>query len=132
MSEQKASLALVVEDDEPLRALVADTLWDEGYSILEAQDGQQAIQLLDELILPSDVPCVIVLDMMLPQVSGLGVLDHIKECGSNLPVVAMSASLPALAAARAAGTNAALAKPFDLDHLIAVVECSAESVADQG
>ena len=68
---------------------------------------------------------------MLPQVSGLGVLDHLKECGSKLPVVAMSASLPALAAARAAGTQATVAKPFDLNHLVTVVECYADPVADQ-
>jgi CheY-like chemotaxis protein len=132
MLEQKASLALVVEDDEPIRALVADTLWDEGYAVLEAQDGQQAIELLDELILPSDVPCVILLDMMLPRVSGLGVLDHLKERGSKLPVVAMSANLPALAAARAAGTQGTVAKPFDLNHLVAVVECYADPMTAQG
>ncbi|HEY7065336.1 MAG TPA: response regulator [Chloroflexota bacterium] len=132
MSGQKASLALVVEDDEPIRELVADTLWDEGYSILEAQDGQQAIQLLDEVILPADVPCVILLDLMLPRVSGLDVLDHLKARGSKLPVVAMSANLPALATARAAGTQATVAKPFDLIHLVAVVECYADPIDTHG
>jgi CheY-like chemotaxis protein len=115
-------MALVVEDERSTRELVTDTLWREEYSTLEARDGQQAIQLLDEVILPSHSPCVIVLDMMLPRVSGLGVLDHLRERGSTLPVVAMSASVTALAEARSAGTQAALAKPFDLNQLVAAVD----------
>lgn len=121
MPDQKAPTALVVEDDQRIRELVADTLSNEGYSVLRAQDGWQAIQLLDDLILPSAVPCVILLDMMLPRVSGLGVLDHLRNRGATLPVVAMSASPMHLAAAQAAGTHATLAKPFDLDDLLGVV-----------
>src|SRR3982751_4968102 len=102
MPAKKAPLALVVEDEESVQELVAEVLWNEGYSTVEARDGQQAIEILDELILPSDIPCVVLLDMMLPQVSGLRVLHHLKERGSDLPVVAMSASRLALAAARSA------------------------------
>ena len=122
MSEKQAPMALVVEDEPVIREMVAATLWNEGYSTLEARDGLQAIQLLDDLILPSDSPCVVLLDMMLPQVSGLDVLDHIKARGARVPVVAMSASLTHLAAAQAAGSQATLAKPFDLDQLVAVVD----------
>src|SRR5688572_13022943 len=74
----KPPLALVVEDDEPLRALLTDVLAGEGYSILQARDGEEAMQLLDEVILPANVPCVMLLDMMLPDVSGVGVLDHLR------------------------------------------------------
>jgi CheY-like chemotaxis protein len=114
-------VALVVEDGKPVRELLAEVLSSEGYSTLEAEDGEQAIELLDELLLPANVPCVILLDMMLPYVSGLSVLDHLKARGVQLPVVAMSASMTQVAAARAAGTPAALAKPFDLRHLVALV-----------
>jgi len=122
-------MALVVEDDAPVRELVAETLWTEGYSILAARDGHQAIELLDEVILPAGAPCVVVLDMMMPRVSGVGVLDHLKERGCKLPVVAMSASPMHLAAAQAAGTNATLAKPFDLDQLVAMVDSYSDLVA---
>lgn len=121
MADRKAATALIVEDDQRIRELLAYALSNEGYSALRAQDGWRAIQLLDELILPSNVPCVILLDMMLPRVSGLGVLEHLREQGAKLPVVAMSASPMHLAAAQAAGTNATLAKPFDLDDLLKVV-----------
>jgi CheY-like chemotaxis protein len=122
MPATKAALALVVEDEDAARELVTEVLWDEGYSTVEARDCRQAIEILDELILPADIPCVVLLDMALPQASGLGVLDHLKERGADLPVVAMSASVPALAAARSAGTQATLAKPFDLNQLVAVLE----------
>ena len=78
MPATKAPLALVVDDEESVRELLAEVLWQEGYSTVEARDGQQAIEILDELILPSEIPCVVLLDMMLPRVSGLGVLDHLK------------------------------------------------------
>ncbi|HEY7063474.1 MAG TPA: response regulator [Chloroflexota bacterium] len=126
MAEKKAAMALIVEDEEPIRELLADTLWSEGYSTVEARDGLQAIALLDEMILPTHVPCVVVLDMMLPRASGLEVLEHLKQQAAYVPVVAMSASLPHLAAAQAAGTQATLAKPFDLNQLVAAVEqCAA-------
>ncbi len=131
MLEKKGPMALVVEDEKPIRELVADTLWHEGYSILEARDGQQAINLLDEVVLPTAAPCVVVLDMMTPRVSGLGVLEHLKACGAKLPVVAMSANPMQLAAARAVGTQATLAKPFDLDQLVAVVDSYSDLAADQ-
>ena len=118
---EKSPVALVVEDDESVRELLADVLSDEGYSTLEARDGEEALQLLDEVILPAKVPCVVLLDMMLPDVSGLGVLDHLKAQGAQVPVVAISANMTQVAAARAAGTRAALAKPFDLNQLVALV-----------
>lgn len=132
MPEKKAPLALVVEDEESVRELIAEVLWNEGYSTVEARDGQQAIELLDEVILPSDAPCVVVLDMMLPLVSGLDVLNHLKERDARVPVVAVSAASMPLAAARATGTNATLAKPFDLNQLVAVVGSYADLVAAQG
>jgi CheY-like chemotaxis protein len=132
MPEKQAAMALVVDDDEPIRELVVETLWGQGYSTVEAHDGQQAIQVLDEIIFPTHVPCVVVLDMMLPGVSGVSVLDHLKERGAKLPVVAVSASPMHLAAAQAAGTSATLAKPFDLDQLVAMVDSYSDIAAAQG
>ena len=132
MPATKAALALVVDDEDAARELLTEVLWHEGYATVEARDSRQAIEILDDLILPSELPCVVLLDVMLAQSSGLGVLKHLKERGADLPVVAMSGSGPALAAARAAGTRATVAKPFDLNHLVAVVECYADPVANQG
>jgi DNA-binding response OmpR family regulator len=112
---------LLVEDEPPIRELVADVLRDEGYAVVEAQDGLEAIHALDEHSLQAGGLALVMLDMMLPGIDGLGVLGHVGVLGVELPVVAMSASRRQLGAAVAAGARAVLHKPFDLNELLAVV-----------
>ena len=112
---------LVVEDEPPVRELVTDFLRGEGYEVAEASDGAEAIRALATYRPPTGHFCGVLLDMMLPRVDGVGVLLHLAESGVATPVVAMSASGEHLVAAAAAGAKATLAKPFDLDHLLAVV-----------
>src|SRR5256885_5945283 len=81
---------LLVEDEPPVRELVAELLREEGYEVREARDGVEAIRTLDESLLPSGRACLILLDMMLPRVDGVGVLRHLAERGAHVPVVAMS------------------------------------------
>ncbi len=111
---------LLVEDQPSLRGLTADLLRDEGYRVVEARDGVEAIQVLDRQQ-PATRFSLILLDVMLPVVDGLGVLDHLTALGASPPVVAMSASPSRLAAAQAAGAQATIPKPFDLDELLDVV-----------
>ena len=113
---------LVVEDEPPVRELVAWALQDEGYAVVEAQDGVEAIHALDERLLPAGEVCIVLLDMMLPRADGTAVLRHLTERGEGVPVVAMSASREHLLAAAASGAQVTLAKPFDLDELLAVIE----------
>jgi two-component system response regulator MprA len=116
-----APTVLIVEDEWSVRALLSDVLRLEGYQVLGAEDGLQAVRLLDDQILPSAQPCTILLDMTLPHLDGLGVLHHLREENAHLPVVAMSANRAALEAAGAAGAEATLAKPFSLDRLVDTV-----------
>ena len=113
---------LLVEDEPPVRELLADVLRSEGYRVEEARDGAEAIRALDHYLSGSDHLCVVLLDMMLPQVDGIGVLRHLVERGVFVPVVAMSASREHLAAAVEAGAQITVAKPFDLDGLLSVIE----------
>jgi CheY-like chemotaxis protein len=112
---------LVVEDEPPLRELMADVLRDEGYAVEEAEDGAEAIRLLGQHRPGTSAVCVVLLDMMLPEVDGIGVLRHLAAHGTYIPVVAMSASRERLAEAMAAGARTTVPKPFDLDQLLAVV-----------
>ena len=113
---------LVVEDDPAVRDLVAACLDMEGYTVEEAQDGAEAIDALNQQRRPLDPLQLVLLDMMLPDVDGLEVLRHWAVAGAPVPVVAMSANSQLLSAAMAAGAQAALAKPFDIQQLVAVVE----------
>src|SRR5687768_10389401 len=100
---------LLVEDEKSLRELAADVLRDEGYQVVEARDGVEAIRALDRQ--PRDTGfSLVLLDMMLPVVDGLGVLHHLATQGAVPPVVAMSASSCRLAAAQSAGAQATIPK----------------------
>jgi two-component system, OmpR family, response regulator len=114
---------LLVEDDSTLREVVAELLRLEGYAVEEAQDGAEGVRALEEHQPPPDYYCGVLLDMMLPQVSGLEVLQRLRgEWGGYVPVVAMSASNLALEVAREAGAVATLPKPFDVERLLALVQ----------
>jgi CheY-like chemotaxis protein len=112
---------LLVEDDGILREMLSLMLTTRGYSVVGAGDCGEAIQLLDEQPAESGFSLVL-LDMMLPVMDGLQVLNHMSKQGSSVPVVAMSADYRLLTAAEQAGAQAILSKPFDMLALLGVVE----------
>ena len=121
---------LLVEDEPAVRELTADILRDEGYDVVEARDGLEALQVIDEHVPFSEHAAVVLLDLMLPKVSGLQVLTHLRQTNDGAtPVVAMSASGAHLSQAAMAGADATLAKPFDLGSLLDVIAryCSPQS-----
>ena len=116
-----ATTVLLCDDEEVLRSLVRATLDDDGYSILEARDGDESLELAR-----SARPDLIVLDMMMPGRSGLDVLQELRkdpELG-NTPVVMLTARARQSDrdAAVAAGADRYLSKPFSPLELITVVE----------
>jgi len=120
---------LLVEDEPAVRELAALVLRDEGYDVVEARDGLEALQVIDEQVPLSDHAAVVLLDLMLPKVSGLQVLERLQQTKDAAPpVVAMSASSVHLSQAAMAGADATLAKPFDLGSLLDVIAryCSPE------
>ena len=112
---------LVVEDEPCVRELAVEVLREEGYDVVEAKDGVEAICALEQHDPPSGRLSLILLDMMLPGVDGLQVLGHLGTLGVSLPVVAVSASRSQLAAALDAGARAALHKPFDLHKFVGTI-----------
>jgi CheY-like chemotaxis protein len=120
-----AQTVLVCEDDENLRTLVRLALGD-GYRIIEAADGNEALELIR-----AERPGLIVLDLMLPGRSGLDVLKAIRhENGSpRTRVIVISAWSHSDEAAVAAGADRFMAKPFDPDDLQTMV---ADLLTDDG
>jgi two-component system phosphate regulon response regulator PhoB len=112
---------LVVEDDAPIRELIQDVLTEEGFNVVTAEDGAQAIQILQQLRPLEEHFCVIFLDLMLPKVAGHDVLRYLHQRGDVVPVVAMSASREHLAQAIIEGAHVAVAKPFEIEDLLALV-----------
>ena len=113
---------LVVEDEPAVRDLVREILRAEGYVVEVARDGVQAVQVLERRAAGDGAPAVVLLDMMLPRLDGVGVLRHLADHGPHVPVIAMSANRLLLDAALGAGACSALPKPFELDDLVTVVE----------
>ena len=64
---------LLVEDEEPLRRVLRDLLEREGFTVVEAADGVQALDEVDR-----SAPDVLVLDLNLPRLDGYGVLSHLR------------------------------------------------------
>lgn len=117
MQTGTAKTILICEDDENLRQLIRVVLGD-GYCFLEAGDGAAAVDLARE-----HRPDLIILDLMLPRLSGLEVLDRLRN---ELPagkthIMVMSAWTHAENAALSAGADRFVPKPFEAEELAAVV-----------
>jgi DNA-binding response OmpR family regulator len=112
-----AKTILICEDDENLRQLIRVVIG-AGYRIVEAGDGYEALALARE-----HRPDLIILDLMLPRLSGIDVLQALREelAPDGAHVVVMSAWPYADEAALKAGADAFLPKPFEADRLSAIV-----------
>jgi two-component system, chemotaxis family, chemotaxis protein CheY len=121
---------LLVEDDADTRDVVCMLLEEEGYSVVSAADGQEAIAYLASC---ADLPCLVLLDLQMPRVGGVAVLrwmsGHNKATG--VPVAVISARPEAKGAEVAAKFRdhviSVLQKPFDIDRVLKLLETHCES-----
>jgi len=120
-----APLVLCADDDRDILALLALRLERAGYRVVQAVDGEQALSLARELL-----PDVVVLDVMMPRLSGTEVLAALRADGATagLRVVLLSARAQEADVERGfeAGADAYLAKPFQAPELLEVVGQLAE------
>ncbi|HEX6159256.1 MAG TPA: response regulator [Thermoanaerobaculia bacterium] len=117
--EERAIRVLVVDDDVNIRKMVIAALRRDGYTFIEAPNGREALDLMR-----SEHPDVVVLDLMMPVLSGWDVLRERVEDDDlrRIPVIIVSANRdPEVATAMAQGICAFLPKPFDIGALSALV-----------
>lgn len=109
---------LVVDDDPDLRSVLQERLTHCGYTVETAENGHDALTNLDQADFDG-----MLLDYMMPGITGMAVLQHIQQHCPLLPVVMMTGetSSQVAAQARAAGARACLLKPFDQEQLEQVV-----------
>lgn len=112
---------LVVEDEEHLATGIKYNLDAEGYRVTIVGDGPSALRLIEED--PDDVDLVI-LDLMLPGMSGYAVCEAIRAADRNKPVLILSARTLTEDRTRGfdVGANQYLTKPFDLDEFLSRVK----------
>jgi two-component system, OmpR family, response regulator len=107
-------LVLVVEDDKGVRTLLETVLETEGFAVDSARDGLEGL-----LKLRMRRPDALILDIMMPDVGGLRVLDELAEEHANLPVIVVTGKPEAAASARdRLGDENVFDKPFDVDVLM--------------
>ncbi|AFY71210.1 two component transcriptional regulator, winged helix family [Thalassoporum mexicanum PCC 7367] len=108
---------LVVEDEAIIRETIALALKDEGYEVLIAEDGYSALGMTQR----NEHIDLIVLDVMLPYVSGLDLCRIIRKDGSNLPVLMVSAKGTEgdRIVGLEVGADDYLSKPFGIRELVA-------------
>jgi CheY-like chemotaxis protein len=107
---------LVIDDDPSIRDVVAAALDDEGYTVLSAANGAEALEVLEQI-----VPVLVLLDMRMPVMDGWSFARVLRERGIRLPVIVMTAAQDARQWAEEVGASAYVAKPFDLGELLDVV-----------
>ena len=116
----KGKRVLVVEDVAVNRLLLQDMLEPAGIVFVEARTGREALDALGH-----ELPDLILLDIKLPDMSGLDIIGHLRSLtgGDRVPVIVLSAQAFASdeAGALAAGSDAFLRKPFRRDDLFAVI-----------
>lgn len=120
-SETRPSI-LLVEDEPDTADLVKLIMEQEGYQILHAADGQDALEKVASIPLPS----LVLLDIQLPHVDGIAVLETIRAIPDwrDVPVVLMTAVVDPLCIRQAVSLKVQeyLIKPFKRDTLVRYVE----------
>jgi CheY-like chemotaxis protein len=107
---------LIVEDDEDVREAMVHVLQAEGYDAVPAADGVDALGHLQAGL----EPCLILLDLMMPRMSGWQFIEHQDVRASRAPIVVVSAYGTA-DEMRSAGVAAYMRKPVDIDALLELV-----------
>lgn len=113
-SRQRGSV-LIVEDDEDIRAAMAELLESEGFEVAVASNGQEGLEVLSQMV----PPCLVLLDLMMPVMNGEDFLRHVRQNPeqNEIPIIIVTASgrspLP--------GTQGILKKPFEISDLFSTV-----------
>ena len=112
-----AERILIVDDDPTVRSLIAEILELEGYEVETACDGAEAVEAVKRR-----PPATILLDMQMPIMDGWGVASALRQLGLGVPTLVMTTAVNARERAAEIAAAGYLAKPFDLDDLLAAVE----------
>jgi CheY-like chemotaxis protein len=107
---------LVVDDDSMILDTVSELLEMEGYPVLRAADGTQALQCLER-----GAPAMEMLDMRMPELDAWGLAREMSARGWSTPIVVMSAAADTYRWAQEIGAAGCVAKPFEADELLGTV-----------
>jgi len=114
MAVQGANHILVVDDESDVRNLLSKFLTRRGYSVRTAGDGEAAIEAIRQ-----SRPAIVLLDIRLPKIDGLAVLQLLRDASDDVAIITMSGNADEDTARRSLELGAAdfITKPFNLPYL---------------
>lgn len=114
---------LIVDDEPSNRKILAQELAHGGYAVDTARGGREALAMID-----ATAPDLLILDYMMPDLSGLDVLKQLREKGIDTPVIMITAygSVDRAVEAMKAGAYDFITRPFDPDHIDLVIRKALE------
>ena len=115
---RRAVVLLVVEDDHAMRSLLCDELWDMGYRIVEAADGDEALERIE-----TSSPDIIVTDLRMVA-GGLDYVSRLRTMAPGCPIILMTAfgDPKVRSEALRAGVSAFFDKPVRISEIKAAIE----------
>ena len=118
--------ALVVDDDVCVRAILVELLAEEGFDVSQASNGFSGLRQAAE-----SRPHLILLDLLLPEVSGIEVLRELREKQGmrDTAIVIVTANPDQLSEAQLADIDGVVCKPFDIIALVATVNQAVQRAA---
>ncbi len=113
---------LIIDDEKPVRNLLKEALESIGHQIVEAANGKDALQTIQ-----SNPPSLVIVDIFMPEIDGIEIIKNIRRTQTDIKIIAMSgrASLNGvnlLEVAQRLGATYTLPKPFEIRHLINIVQ----------
>ena len=118
-----ARRVLIVDDEKNMRWVLGQALTGEGYEVVEAADGKEALESVGDV-----APDIMILDHRMPPPDGMEVLRRIRSKGLSFPIIMLTAHGNVATAVDAikAGASEYLTKPFDLEELKLAIEKALE------
>jgi len=121
--EGESPHVLVIDDEQSLLETLEVLLEDEGYEVSSALTGEEGLEAFDE-----DEPDLVLLDVRMPKMDGVEVLEEIRGRSESVPVVLITAQASLNSAIQAVnlGANHYVRKPFSNEELLAIIRRSLE------
>jgi CheY-like chemotaxis protein len=110
------SKILIVEDDECILYALVELLAEEGYEVIPAHHGKEALKILQDR---KEDPCLIITDLMMPEMDGFELMKILQELDIviSIPIVVMTASN-----SNASNGKQLIRKPFNLEVVVQTVK----------
>lgn len=128
MGQHDEARVLVVDDEAAIRALVARIIERAGFPVDVAASGLEAIEKID-----ARPYAVLVVDLMMPQVDGYAVIDHVRSIDAPRPVIIVITAGDSAAIRRLDGAmvHSVIRKPFDIEVLSDLIAAAAKAYREQ-